>query len=141
MKYLKDNNQLLMKYLLIIVFNVILFIFTNFYLKNFEYKLLVLMGVVVLVDMIIYYLKGTIKFITRYDFIANFISGLILMLFLKDDLEYSKVILSVFFGNNIVFIRSRFSDNFLKRSGQYALILINTILSMFLSLAIYTIIK
>ena len=141
MKYLKDNNQLLMKYLLIIVFNVILFIFTNFYLKDFEYKLLVLMGVVVLVDMIIYYLKGTIKFITRYDFIANFISGLILMLFLKDDLEYSKVILSVFFGNNIVFIRSRFSDNFLKRSGQYALILINTILSMFLSLAIYTIIK
>ena len=48
--------------------------------------------------------------------------------------------MNIMFANNIVFMRSRFSDKFIKKSLQYLMILIYTILAMFINLLIYNLI-
>lgn len=139
MKYIKNNKELLIKYLFIIISNILIYIICNFYFKTSMYKDIITLLIVVIVDMIIYYYKGTRKFIYYLDLLTNFIIGLILMLFIKDSLSYSNALFSLFFANNIIFMRSRFSDKFLKKTLQYLMIFIYTILTMFVNLLIYNI--
>lgn len=140
MKYVKDNKELLIKYLFIIINNILIHVICSFYFKTSMYKDIVILLIVVIVDMIIYYYKGTKKFIYYLDILTNFIIGLILMLFIKDSLSYSNALFSLFFANNIIFMRSRFSDKFLKKTLQYLMIFIYTILTIFVNLLIYNII-
>lgn len=140
MKYFKDNKKLFSKYLMILVLNVLLFIFCNFYFKNFKYCTIVLLILIIISDMIIYYYKKPDKFIWYYDFILNIIVGFIVMIFVKDTVLLANNLFSIMFANNIVFMRSRFSDKFIKKSLQYLMILIYTILSMFINLLVYNLI-
>ena len=78
-------------------------------------------------------------FDTMKDLLVNFIVGLILMIFIKEDLSYGIVIFSIFLGNNIVFTKSRLSKNFWLRSLQYILSFIFTVLIMFINLLLFNI--
>lgn len=140
MKYFKDNKNLFSKYLMILVLNVLLFIFCNFYFKNFKYCTIVLLILIIISDMIIYYYKKLDKFIWYYDFILNIIVGFIVMIFIKDTVLLANNLFSIMFANNIVFMRSRFSDKFIKKSLQYLMILIYTVLAMFINLLVYNLI-
>ena len=133
-KYFKKNMFLLKKYLLIIIFNILLYILTSFYFKNTEYQPLIMLMLIFVSNLFIY--KGNIIFKYYLDIICNLIVGLLLMVFIHDSYIYSVIILSIFIPNNIVFMRSRISDNFFKRSLQYALSFFITILNMFISLFI-----
>ena len=141
MKYIKENKELLLKYLLVIITNIIISIMCNFYFKNTEYRYLIMLGLAVIIDFIIYYYKGTKVFNTYLDFITNFIIGLILIIFCKYQLDYASICFSLIFANNIIFMRSRYSDKFFKRSLQYLLILIFSIISLFINTLIFVLIK
>ena len=140
MKYIKDNKKLFSKYLMILVLNVLLFILCNFYFKNFKYCTIILLILIIISDMIIYYYKNPNKFIWYYDFILNMIVGFMIMIFVKDTVLLANNLFSIMFANNIVFMRSRFSDKFIKKSLQYLMILIYTILAMFINLLVYNLI-
>lgn len=140
MNYIRENKELLFKYLLIIISNIIICIFTNFYLKNYIYKDLVMLLVTVVINTLIYYYRGTKVFKVYFDFVTNFIVGLILMFYTKDMLIYGTILFSLFFSNNIVFVKSRLSEKYIIKTLQYLMILIYTIISMFINLLIFNII-
>lgn len=138
MKYIKENKELLLKYLFIIITNIILYIFCGFYLENSMYKDIILLLVVVILDMIIYHYKGKLKFNLYLDLLCNIIVGFILLIFERNNmLSYSQILVSLFIANNIIFTRSRLSEKFWIKGLQYVLIIINTIICMFINLMIF----
>lgn len=137
MKYIKENKKLLLKYLFVIITNILLYIFCSFYLKNSTYKDIIMLLIVVVVDIIIYYYKGIEKFNLYLDLFCNIIVGFILLIFERNMLNYSKILVSLFIANNIVFTRSRLSNKFWMKTLQYIMILINTIICMFINLLIF----
>lgn len=137
MKYIKENKELLLKYLFIIITNIILYIFCGFYLKNSMYKDIILLLFVVIIDMIIYYYKGKLKFNLYLDLLCNIVIGFILFIFENNMLSYSKILVSLFIANNIIFTRSRLSDKFWIKGLQYILIIVNTIICMFINLMVF----
>lgn len=141
MKYFKENKVLLEKYLLIIIFNIILYILNSFYLKNSDIGTIVMLILVFIFDMFIYYYKGTVTFKYYLDIICNILVGLLLTIIIDDYYIYSTNILSLFISNNIVFARSRLSNKFFKRSLQYMLIFLITILCMIINLSLISIFK
>ena len=140
MKYIKDNKKLLIKYLILLILNVVVTILCNYYFKDVRYKDIILLFVVVICDLVIYYFKGIVKYIWYLDIICNFIVGLVCMIFIKDMYNYTSVLLSLFLANNIIFMRSRYSDKIYKKFIQYIKIFIYTILCMFINVGIYLII-
>ena len=137
MKYIKENKELLLKYLFIIITNIILYIFCGFYLKNSMYKDIILLLSIVVIDMIIYYYRGKLKFNLYLDLLFNIIVGFILLIFERNMLSYSKVLVSIYIANNIIFRRSRLSNKFWIKSLQYILIIVNTIINMFINLIFF----
>ena len=127
MKWFKDNKQLLYKYLLVMIFNIILHILINFYFKESEFVAIYLLFAVLISDLIIYYIKGVVRYKYYLDIICNIILGFIL-LFTKDFYIYTTSLFSIVFANNIVFMRSRLSEKLLIRSLQYFLILLVSLL-------------
>ena len=136
MNYLKENKELLIKYLFIIISNILIYILSNFYFKNFEYSSIIMFLIVIAFDMFIYYYKGTKKFKIYLDIISCFVIGLILLLFIDDPIYYSCILFNLFFANNIAFMQSRKSEKVFLRGLQYLLIIFITILCMILNLLI-----
>ena len=136
MNYLKENKELLIKYLFIIISNILIYILSNFYFKNFEYSSIIMFLIVIAFDMFIYYYKGTKKFKIYLDIISCFVIGLILLLFIDDPIYYSCILYNLFFANNIAFMQSRKSEKVFLRGLQYLLIIFITILCMILNLLI-----
>lgn len=136
MKKLQENKVLLKKYLLIITFNIIIYILTSFYLKTSDTQTLVMLFIILIGDLIIYNYKEKVVFKYYLDILSNIIVGFLLFIFIKDDYVYLITILSIFISNNIVFMRSRISDKFLKRSLQYLLIFLITLLCMFINVSV-----
>jgi len=131
-EWFKNNKNLLHVYLYIFISNIILCIFCNFYFRSIDFKEILLLFAVVIVDFILY-LKYKVKFKFYFDIIVNFIVGLILMLFYKN----LNVILSIFFANNIIFVKSRLSNKFILRSLQYIMMLGYTVINLFLILLLF----
>ena len=141
MKYIKVNKELLIKYLLVLISNIILFILCNFYFSNNKYMALILLFIIIILNMIIYYYRGNKTYKWYLDIICNIVVGIILMLFIKDRLEYSNILLSIFLANNIIFMRSRYSDKIYKRCIQYLMIFGYTIICMFINILLFIIFK
>ena len=95
----------------------------------------------IVMDLIIYNYKGTKKFVNYLDFIFNLILSMILIIPIKNTLEYSTILFTLVFTNNIIFIRSRLSNKFFIKSIQYLMMLLYSILTMFVSIFIYLLIK
>lgn len=140
MNYIKENKEILLKYLYIIISNILLVILINFYLKNYVYKDIILLFITVIVDLIIYYYKGIKPFKIYLDIITNFIVGLILMLFIRNDLYYSYTLISIFLSNYIIFTRSRLKEKTLLKLGQYFSIIILMIINLFINLLIFNLV-
>lgn len=140
MKYIKENKELLLKYLMIIISNIVLYILTSFYFRNYEYGSIIMFVLIVIDDYIIYNYKGTKKFKIYLDILCCFIVGLIMLFFKNDALLYSYYLFNLFFANNIVFMQSRKSEKIFNRGLQYISILLLTILCMVLNIVIYLII-
>ncbi len=134
------NKNLLLKYLSIFIMNIVLVIFVNFYLNKFEYSILILLFLVVIMDSIIYYYNDECRFNPILDILLNFIVGFILMWFIKNINIYSNTLFSIFFANNIVFMRSRYSDKFYKRFFQYIMIFVYTILCLLVNNVLFLVI-
>lgn len=141
MKYFKDNKQLILKYIYIFIMNILLFILCSFYFKSSQYKYLIMLLLNIISNMFIYYYKGTLKFKIYLDFILNILLSLILIIFINNSLDYCSVVFSLLFSNNIIFIRSRLSDNFIKRSIQYLMMFISSLLVLFIATFIFILIK
>ena len=139
MEYIKTNKDLLMKYLYIIISNILIVILCNFYFKNSEYKDIFIMFIAIIFDMIIYYYKGIKSFKILLDSLVNFIIGLILMFFYKDIISFGIVLFSLFFSNNLVFIRSRLKEKFWKNTLEYILVFIINIIIIFINMCLYSI--
>lgn len=135
------NKDLILQYLYIVISNLLLTIFVNYYLKNFIYKDILLLVLVLIFDMIIYYYKGKNKFIFYLDLFVNIIIGLLILLFTNKLVDYSNMLLSLFLANNIVYVRSRLSDSFIKMTLQYFMVLVYTVLGMFINIMIFYFIK
>ena len=75
MKYFRENKSLLLKYLMIIITNILLFIFCEYYFRNSEYSSIVTFMSVTIFDYIIYYYKKTKKFVVCIDILCCFIVG------------------------------------------------------------------
>ena len=131
MKYIKENKELLFKYFLVLISNILIYFICDFYFASNKY--IFMMVIAIIVDLIIYYYMGTKVFKYYLDFIVNFIVGCILIFLINDKIDYSSAVFSLVFANNIVFIRSRLSDKFIKESIQYLLMLIYSILCLFLT--------
>ena len=136
MKYLKDNKVLLLKYLGVIVSNILIYILINFYCKNIENNFLIMCVVAIGVNIFIFYYKE--KVICKYylDLLCCVVSGFILYFFIKDDLMYSTILFTLFFANNVIFMKNRKEGKALSRMFSYLLVLVITILAMFVNLAI-----
>ena len=141
MKYLKDNKQLLLKYVYMFIMNILLFIICNFYFNSSQYKYLIMMLLNIISNMFIYYYKGTVKYKIYLDFILNITLSLILLLFINNTYDYCSVVFSLLFSNNIIFIRSRLSANFIKKSIQYLMMFIYSLLVLFIVTFIFILIK
>lgn len=136
MKYFKENKILLQKYLFIMLFNIIIYILTSFYLKTNDIQSIIMLLIVFCFDMFIYYYKEKVKFKYYLDIITNIVVGIILLFLINDFYIYSVTLLSLFLANNIVYMKSRISDIFIIRSLQYALTFLITILCIFINLLI-----
>lgn len=134
---LKNINKLLLrKYLLILISNILIVIFSNFYLVSSEYKDLIELLVLIIISFLIYIYKEKLEYNYILDFLICFILGLIFM-FIKDKMIYVYTIFNVDLANNIFFMKSRLSDKFIKKSFQYALIFVITVLEVFINGFIY----
>ena len=134
------DKNLIKKYILIIISNLVLYLLSRYYLNFTDYKYLIMLVLVVIVDLFIYYYKEKIQFNLYLDFLTNLMISLILIIFNKNVLEYCSVVFSIVFANNIIFMRSRFSDKLFKRSIQYLMILIYSLITLFLSICLFTLI-
>ena len=139
--YINNNKELIKKYILIILANIIIYILGNFYFKNLEYKDILIFLLILIVSTVIYFYKGTKIFKYELDIISNLITGLLLLPFIKKDIDYSTILFTIFFANNIVYMKSRASEKLLRRSFQYLSILLITVISMIINIAIFTVIK
>lgn len=137
MKYIKENKDLLKKYITILIFNLIAYIICNFYFNSSDTGYIVMLLVVFLFNLIVYTYNDKVIFKYHLDLLLNFLVGFILLLFVKNINIYVIVIFSLFLGNNIVFMKSRISDKFLLRSIQYALIFLLTLLSTSINLILF----
>ena len=135
-EYIKNNKIILLKYLYIIISNILIYILTSYYLRNIENNFLVTFFIVIISNIIILNYKQKIKCIYYLDFISCVIIGIILNFFIKTDLTYSTIIFTIFFANTISFNRTRNEEKILKKLLQYLLVILTTIFSMFISLAI-----
>lgn len=133
------SKNLFLKYLFIIISNILIYILCNFYFDSYKYVFMLLFSVVL--DMFIYYYKGTIKYKFYYDIVCNFIVGLILLLFIKNEYNYMSVLFSLFLSNNVIFMRSRLSEKFFKKFLQYLLIFIYTIVCIFINVFVFILIN
>jgi len=140
MKYINDNKSLLIKYGLIIIFDIIIYILCNYYFKSSDTGYVIMLFVVFIFNLFIYNYKGQVLFKYHLDIICNLIVGIILLLFIKNNYSYIVVTFSLFLSNNIVFMKSRISDKILLRSIQYALIFLFTLLSTVISLILFYVI-
>ena len=140
MKYIKDNNKLLVKYGVIALLNIIVFILCDYYFKKSDTGYAIMLIAVFIINLFVYNYKEQIIFKYYLDIICNFLVGIILLIFIKNINLYIIVTFSLFLANNIVFMRSRISDKILLRSIQYALILMLTMLSTLISLTIFNLI-
>lgn len=140
MKYINENKVLLKKYILIIVFNIILYILTSFYLKNNDTQSIIMLLLVFVSNLIIYTYNEKVIFKYYLDIITNILVGFLLIIFIKDVYVYITTILSLYLSNNIVFMKSRFSNKFIKRSLQYMIIFLITILCVFINFLVFNII-
>lgn len=137
MDYLKKNKDLLINYLLIIISNILLYIFCGFYLKNFEYASIIMFLLIVIVGLIIYNFRNCIKFKIYLDIICCVLLGFVMMFFENKPIMYSYNLFNMFFANNIVFMLSRKSEKYFKRVLQYILIIVIAILCMLINLFVY----
>jgi len=140
MKYINDNKSLLIKYGLIIIFDIIIYILCNYYFKSSDTGYVIMLFVVFIFNLFIYNYKGQVLFKYHLDIICNLIVGIIFLLFIKNNYSYIVVTFSLFLSNNIVFMKSRISDKILLRSIQYALIFLFTLLSTVISLILFYVI-
>jgi len=136
MEYLKKNKKMLLKYLAIIVTNILTYIFVNFYFRNYEHNYLIMFVLIAIFGELINIYKGKVKFEWPYDLMTCVIIGIILSFFIKKDLTYATIILALFIPNNFVFYRSRKTEKILKNLLQSLSILLIVILSMFICLFI-----
>lgn len=139
--YINNNKELIKKYILIILANIIIYILGSFYFKNLEYKDILIFLLILIISTVIYFYKGTKKFRYELDIISNLITGLLLIPLIKKDIDYSTILFTIFFANNIVYMKSRSSEKILRRSFQYLSILLITVISMIINIAIFTVIK
>lgn len=139
--YINNNKELIKKYILIILTNIIIYILGSFYFKNLEYKDILIFLLILIISTVIYFYKGTKKFRYELDIVSNVITGLLLIPFIKKDIDYSTILFTILFSNNIVYMKSRANEKLLFRGLQYLGILLITIISMIISIAIFKIIR
>jgi len=70
MKYIRDNKVMLLKYLSVVVSNILLYILVSFYFRNVENNFLILFVVVAIFDYIIFNYKDKIKYNYLLDIIC-----------------------------------------------------------------------
>ena len=140
-KYINENKNLILQYLYIIISNILVTILVNYYFKNFIYKDILLLGLVLIFDMVIYYYKGKNRFVFYLDLLVNIFVGLLILVSTNKLIDYSTILLSLFLANNIVYVRSRLSDSFIKMTLQYFMVLVYTILGMLLNIIIFYFIR
>lgn len=140
-KYINENKNLILQYLYIIISNILVTILVNYYFKNFIYKDILLLALVLIFDMVIYYYKGKNRFVFYLDLLVNIFVGLLILVSTNKLIDYSTMLLSLFLANNIVYVRSRLSDSFIKMTLQYFMVLAYTILGMLLNIIIFYFIR
>ena len=141
MKYLKENKSLLLKYLLIIISNILVYILSSYYFRNFEFGSIIMFILVVIVDMLIYHYKGKKVFKVYLDILCCFIIGLLMFFLLYNVIIYSYFLFNLFFANNIVFMYSRKSEKIFIKALQYISVMLITLLCMFLNILLFLIIQ
>ena len=137
MKYIKENENLLKKYCLIIIFNIISYLLCNFYFKSSETGYVIMLLVVFIFNLFMLNYKEKTKFKYYLDLVSNLLVGIILLLFIKNINIYIIVTFTLYLSNNIVFMKSRLSEKILIRSIEYALIFLLTLFSTIISLQIF----
>ena len=137
MKYIKENRELLNKYLLILMSNILIYILCSYYFRTSKYIYVYVLFINIIFDMIIYYYNGTIKFKVYLDFILNIIISLILLSFINNIYDYYSIVFSLVFSNNIIFMRSRYRENIFIKSLQYLMIMIYSLIVLFIAGFIY----
>jgi len=137
MKYIKENENLLKKYCLIIIFNIISYLLCNFYFKSSETGYVIMLLVVFIFNLFMLNYKEKTKFKYYLDLVSNLLVGIILLLFIKNINIYIIVTFTLYLSNNIVFMKSRLSEKILIRSIEYALIFLLTLLSTIITFYIF----
>jgi len=140
MKYIKENENLLKKYCLIIIFNIISYLLCNFYFKSSETGYVIMLLVVFIFNLFMLNYKEKTKFKYYLDLVSNLLVGIILLLFIKNINIYIIVTFTLYLSNNIVFMKSRLSEKILIRSIEYALIFLLTLFSTIISVMLFYII-
>lgn len=141
MKYIRENKLLLIKYLFILITNILMVIICNFYFKESIYKDIILLFIIIVLDMLVYYYKEKIEFKIYLDFITNILVGILLLPFFNDAILYGSTLFSLVLSNNIIFNRSRLNDKFLKKTLQYIIMFLLTLCSVFINLLLYNLIN
>ena len=141
MKYINENKQLLLKYMYIFIMNILLFIICNYYFKSSQYKFMIMLILDIIMDQVIYYYKGVKVFKVYLDFIFNLLISVLFILIINNTYDYCSAVFSILFANNIVFIRSRISDKFIKRSIQYLMMFIYSLLVLSICTFLFIILK
>ena len=136
MNYLKDNKVLLLKYLGVIVSNILIYILVSFYFKSVENNFLIICVFAIGFNIFIFYYKE--KVICKYylDLLCCVVSGFILNFFIKDDLIYSTILFTLFFANNVIFMKNRKEGKVLSKMFSYLLVLVITVVAMFFNLGV-----
>ena len=136
MNYLKDNNVILLKYLGVIVSNILIYILVSFYFKSVENNFLIICVFAIGFNIFIFYYKE--KVICKYylDLLCCVVSGFILNFFIKDDLIYSTILFTLFFANNVIFMKNRKEGKVLSKMFSYLLVLVITVVAMFFNLGV-----
>jgi len=140
MKKIKENENLLKKYCLIIIFNIISYLLCNFYFKSSETGYVIMLLVVFIFNLFMLNYKEKTKFKYYLDLVSNLLVGIILLLFIKNINIYIIVTFTLYLSNNIVFMKSRLSEKILIRSIEYALIFLLTLFSTIISVMLFYII-
>ena len=137
MKYINDNKNLLKKYSLIIIFNIIMYLLCDFYFKSSDTGYVVMLLIVFIFNLFVYNYKEKTIFKYYLDLLCNLIVGTILLIFIKNINIYIIVTFSLYLSNNIVFMKSRLNEKLIMRSIQYALIFLLTLLSTIISMMMF----
>ncbi len=141
MKFLKENKKLILKYLFILISNILIYILCNYYLRNLEYKEFIMLFVILIVDFIIYYYKGIVKFNYYLNLLVSLITNIILLFFIKNEYLYGINVFSIGFANNFIYMRNRTNDKLSHNIFQYILLLLNSLLILFIGLCLFFMLK